>query len=209
MKQCIEQLCQELVALPRHGFNHRWQIKRYQALMQDTHAVVNRWPITQCSQATTWITAHTLSTVWLKWCLITLIKTTLDSSRKKMTIFSDGCCSQNKSKIPFFYLSQLTGGPATEHCYFGSRHGKSLCDSLGGTTKTAARSTMKARQAVISSAAEMVEFCQRTLQQPVSTTTDGTCVHRKRWFVELKNIKVNSSATLKTVPGTRKIIAWG
>lgn len=42
MKQCIEQLCQELVALPRHGFNHRWQIKRYQALMQDTHAVVNR-----------------------------------------------------------------------------------------------------------------------------------------------------------------------
>ena len=28
------------------------------------------------------------------------------------------------------------------------------------------------RQAVISSAAEMVEFCQRTLEQPVSTSTD-------------------------------------
>ena len=181
MKQCIEQLCQELVALPRHGFNHRWQIKRYQALMQDTHAVVNRWPITQCSQATTWITAHTLSTVWLKWCLITLIKTTLDSSRKKMTIFSDGCCSQNKSKIPFFYLSQLTGGPATEHCYFGSRHGKSLCDSLGGTTKTAASSTVKARQAVIavqlkwwSSAKELYSNQFQQLQmEPVSTGKGG------------------------------------
>ena len=32
-------------------------------------------------------------------------RTTLGPSLKKVIIFSDGCCSQYKSKIPFFYLT--------------------------------------------------------------------------------------------------------
>ena len=250
MKQCVEQLCQELMAQPRHEFNHKWQTKQYQALMQDTP---NGWVVTTFDFAENYrcdhqdqpqsayygyqqVTLHPVVMVYKRPCcgeqvsdnavftsdnldhsshfvncmtkmMFDHLKTTFGSSLKKVIIFSDGCCSQYKSKIPFFYLSQLTSGPAIEHCYFGSRHGKSLCDALGDTIKTAARRAVKARQVVISSAAEMVEFCQRTLEQPVSATTDGTCVHRKRWFVELKNIKfkVKSSAALKTLPGTRKI----
>ena len=36
IQDCVDQLCQELISLPRHHFNHRWQSKQYQAITQDT-----------------------------------------------------------------------------------------------------------------------------------------------------------------------------
>ena len=52
----------------------------------------------------------------------------------KVVIFSDGAASQYKSKLPFYYLLS-NDNIVVERCYFGSRHGKSQCDSAGGTIK--------------------------------------------------------------------------
>ena len=62
--------------------------------------------------------------------------------------FSDGCSSQFKSKVPFYYLlnSKNNLGHTTERAYFGTRHGKSVCDSLGGLVKKGASTYVASRQ---------------------------------------------------------------
>lgn len=54
--------------------------------------------------------------------------------------FSDGCAAQFKSKLPFYYPmnSKKDLGYTSQRCFFGTRHGKSQCDSLGGLVKTSA-----------------------------------------------------------------------
>ena len=50
-----------------------------------------------------------------------------------VTVFSDGCSAQYKSKVPFVHLTELASlypEMTTECHYFGSHHGKSLCDSV-------------------------------------------------------------------------------
>ena len=121
-------------------------------------------------------------------------------SLQKIIIFSDGCSSQYKSKVPFFSLSEMGGEIEVERCFFGSRHGKNLCDALGVTVKTAARREVKARKATIGNAADMVTFCQQNLGLPKQASG---CLHKKRWFREVRegNTRI-TAAKLKTVPGT-------
>lgn len=47
--------------------------------------------------------------------------------------YSDGSASQFKSKVPFHYLKHSP--TSMEQAFFGSRHGKSPCDGIGGTVK--------------------------------------------------------------------------
>jgi hypothetical protein len=67
---------------------------------------------------------------------------------QKVIIFSDGCSSQYKSKVPFAYLQQLPNklGVDMERGFFGARHGKNLCDALGEVIKTCARRAEKQKQ---------------------------------------------------------------
>ena len=67
---------------------------------------------------------------------------------------SDGCSSQFKSKAPFQYLSETENA---EHVYFGSRHGKSVCDALGGIVKSCATRFVRSRRG-------KNHKCRRTLQ---------------------------------------------
>ena len=39
----------------------------------------------------------------------------------KMVVFSDGCAVGNKSKLPFYHLSNACDNVAMERCYFGSK----------------------------------------------------------------------------------------
>ena len=48
---------------------------------------------------------------------------------EKMVVFSDGCAAQYTAKLPFYQLSNACDNVAMERCYFGSRRGKSACDS--------------------------------------------------------------------------------
>ena len=67
-------------------------------------------------------------------------------------IWSDGCAAQYKSKLPFYYISQ---NPDVQRAYFGSRHGKSPCDSCGGVIKTAVDEDVVGEGLTIQSAESM------------------------------------------------------
>ena len=60
----------------------------------------------------------------------------IEQQMRRMTqhvIFSDGCASQYKSKLPSHYSTNHAARPfQIERCYFGARHGKNPCDALGG-----------------------------------------------------------------------------
>lgn len=58
-------------------------------------------------------------------------------------VFSDGCGSQFKSKVPFSFVAKT---PHLQRAYFGTRHGKSSCDALGGIVKNTATKHVLARQ---------------------------------------------------------------
>ena len=61
-----------------------------------------------------------------------LHKNKVDIARE--VVFSDGCASQFKGKLSFHYLTQSKSdlGHHQERAFFGTRHGKSECDPLGG-----------------------------------------------------------------------------
>jgi len=67
----------------------------------------------------------------------------LGQTFEKKIVYSDGCASQFKSKIPFQFVAK---SPELHRAYFGTRHGKSPCDALGGIIKNAATRHIAARQ---------------------------------------------------------------
>ena len=110
---------------------------------------------------------------------------------------SDGCSSQFKSKVPFFF-TQL----GRERVYFGSRHGKNVCDGLGRTIKRSAERYVKARRGQIRDAKEFYQFCEDQLTQ--NNQTLGKCIHKKRTFTYSEDIDRPKVPDLVTVPGTTK-----
>ncbi|XP_060597247.1 uncharacterized protein LOC132751142 [Ruditapes philippinarum] len=95
---------------------------------------------------------------------------------EKEVLFSDGCASQYKSKLPFYFLSKH--GSNFERAYFGSRHGKGPCDGVGGVVKKSAETFVKGRQGVIRTPKEFFDYCQKYLQKGKSNITED-CVHKK------------------------------
>ncbi|GFN83321.1 hypothetical protein PoB_000982700 [Plakobranchus ocellatus] len=84
-----------------------------------------------------------------------------------LQIFSDGCGSQYKSRLPFYHLTELQGSHTSlkigRH-FFGSGHGKSLCDSCGGTVKNCASRAVASGKHVIQSAKDLLNFCKSELE---------------------------------------------
>ena len=124
-----------------------------------------------------------------------------------ITIFSDGCAGQYKAKVPFFYLTKMASNPAKlQRCYFGSRHGKSQCDPLGGVVKMAALRAVRGRRVTIQNAAEFFQFCTEKLTLPLSQP-EGCC-HTKRSFVLVKEEDIDrkvAAQDLETLRGTRML----
>ena len=112
---------------------------------------------------------------------------------------SDGCLSQFKSKNPFFFLSQSDG---MERIYFGSRHGKSVCDGLGGTIKTKVTKYVKSRAGKIRNAREFYEYCK---QSQVICTDGEKCQHKKRVFLFADKVERIELGELTGIVGTQKI----
>lgn len=84
-----------------------------------------------------------------------------------MHIFSDGCSAQYKSRLPFYHLSQLQAlhpNVRLRRHYFGAGHGKSLCDSAGGTVKNCATHAVASGRSVIQSAKDLLTFCNSELK---------------------------------------------
>ncbi|XP_012941528.1 uncharacterized protein LOC106012614 [Aplysia californica] len=129
------------------------------------------------------------------------------SGMSKLVIFSDGCSSQYKSKLPFLYLSRYVDcGISIERCFFGARHGKNPCDALGGLLKQAAFRAVQSRRCVIQNAVDLLHFAQDTLQINREDCA-GVCSHltRRYFLLEESEIVMGDSSRLKTVVGTREI----
>ena len=117
----------------------------------------------------------------------------------KQVFFSDGCSSQFKSKIPFSLMEE-----GAERAYFGSQHGKSACDSLGGIVKRAATQHVATGSGTISSSEDLYDFCQKNLQ---ITAKCGASTHKQRrfFFINKDDVKRPELQDLATLAGTREI----
>lgn len=117
-------------------------------------------------------------------------------------IFSDGCASQYKSAHTFMNLTELQADNRdlniSRH-YFGSNHGKSLCDSCGGTVKNAATRAVLSGDFIIQSADEMLDFCKEKL----SIHKHDGCCHKLRSFFQVKAEDLQRSENFfQSVKGT-------
>lgn len=123
--------------------------------------------------------------------------------------YSDGCSSQYKSKFAMYHLSDLQvkypNIAITRH-FFGSSHGKSLCDSAGGTVKNAAARSVLAGTSSIQSANDMFQFCNDKLLIPASS--DCSHIQSVRSFVLVARNDINRNKKfpgLKPLKGIRDI----
>ena len=126
---------------------------------------------------------------------------------QQLAVFSDGCAAQYKSKLPFFYMSDMKSPVEIVRAYFGSRHGKSPCDACGGVVKRAVEEDILSRQAFIKDAKTMFEHCvnMHSLPEEPSPTM---CCHKRRVFFLVQEEDVDRSmpsSELQTVDGTRKL----
>ena len=112
---------------------------------------------------------------------------------------TDGCSTQFKSKVPFLYMTQRSG---TECMYFGSRHGKSVCDGLGGTVKRCAERYVKSRQGKIRNAREMYDWA---VKLQTIEGDPGKCTHKKRNFLFADKIDRPEPSNLIGMKGTRQV----
>ena len=116
--------------------------------------------------------------------------------------YSDGCAGQFKSKKTFQHISESVDH-SVEKGYFGSRHGKSLCDSLGGIVKNQAAKYVRSRKGTIPDALALHQFCTKYLT--IDSDTESSCLHSKRTFFYIDNIprQSGSDENLLTVKGTQ------
>ena len=127
-------------------------------------------------------------------------------SVKKIVIFSDGCSTQYKSKMPFFFLAKDSSSIEIEKCFFGSCHGKSPCDSCGGLIKRFATQDVASGLVIIQNSAAMQTHLTEHHSLPRDGTSSSLCAHTRRSFVLINDIdRTIDSKNMKTVVGTQKL----
>ena len=110
--------------------------------------------------------------------------------------FSDGCAAQFKSKTAFHLMEDKW-----QKVFFGSRHGKNLCDGLGGLVKAKAELHVKSGAGNIRDASEFFEFCCKTLTEVDSKQ----CTHKQRMFFYVEDIEKPELPDLMPLQKTQKM----
>lgn len=136
--------------------------------------------------------------------------------------FSDGCSSQFKNRFNFLNLlhSEEDHGVTTEWHFFGTGHGKSACDGLGGNFKRMVYRRVIANDLIVDNAEKFIEtaklFATKTtlLEMKASEINKISKVVKKRWgkvtgiegtqsyhyfYASPKYGYVNASATSKCI----------
>lgn len=122
---------------------------------------------------------------------------------KKLTIWSDGCASQYKSKLPFANIAKRFGHADIdiEWHYFGSRHGKNQSDGESGVIKSKMSRLMIANKVYVDSAKDFAKAAAQNL-----SNIDGKS-QRHIYFVPSERIhstRMTTDNSLK-IKGSRKI----
>lgn len=130
---------------------------------------------------------------------------------KQIFLFSDGCSAQYKSKLPFAHLTEIAKNNPTltiERHFFGSHHGKSLCDSCGGVVKTRATNAVKSGREHIQNAEQMFRYCEKLIIDTESEDFEKKHILRSFELVHTEDLDRGvASDTYKTLPGTRGLHA--
>ena len=111
--------------------------------------------------------------------LYTYLKDVRKVTVKKHIQFSDGCPTQYKGRTAYHDLQNQK--LPSERCFFGSRHGKGPCDSIGAVVKNCASRYVKSRKGIISDAHGMFEYANTHLTINKDHSPPDT--HTKRTFV--------------------------
>ena len=83
----------------------------------------------------------------------------------EVIMWSDGCCSQYKGKLSFFYLNKLQDifpHLKIQRNYFGSEHGKGESDSETGIFSRQIKDAISSETCVIDNASQMCDFLRET-----------------------------------------------
>ena len=81
--------------------------------------------------------------------------------------FVDGCAGQYQGRKGFLHLTRL--GIPVQRFFFGTSHGKSPCDGLGGIIKRMVARAILRGDVTIESAHDFYKYCQEFLTTIVST----------------------------------------
>ena len=114
---------------------------------------------------------------------------------KHLTVWSDGCTAQYKSKEPLYNLSKSMGLPCdVTWNFYGSRHGKSESDGESGVVKTYLDTIVKADQHTLNTAKDVYQL----LTDSDRNITDGPS---RRHFYFMKGSTIDCMRKqMKTVP---------
>jgi hypothetical protein len=117
-------------------------------------------------------------------------------------VFSDGCAKEFKSKKPFYFVCQ----EKMERAYFGSRHGKSACDGLGGLVKSGATRAVATRDITIQNAEDMLNYGTGYLTKKIECSGSSKN-HKSRIFFLIGSIDRSAPLPpLNALPGTQKMM---
>jgi len=120
----------------------------------------------------------------------------------KHIFFSDGCAGQFKGKTSFYQLSKMPFKHIQERNFFGSKHGKSPCDALGGILKRKAEDFVRCRVGVLRNAEELFNFSKNELEIPFNCELGQ---HKPRVVMFIDSVEHADETKLLGFKGTQSI----
>ena len=122
---------------------------------------------------------------------------------ERVRYFSDGCAGQYKNRYNFVNLTHHYQyfGLQAEWNFFGTSHGKTACDGIGGTVKRAVARESMTRTVTghILRARDMFEFCDEKL----TTNIKFSLIEESEIAAMTKELAPRFAAA-RTIPGTQK-----
>ena len=120
----------------------------------------------------------------------------------KHILFSDGCAGQFKGRTSFYQLVKKQFHHTEERHFFGSKHGKSACDALGGLIKRKAEDYVKSRAGVLRNATELCIFAKDELKVHLNCEKGQ---HKPRDVIFIDSVEHGDDTELVSFQGTRSI----
>ena len=119
--------------------------------------------------------------------------------------FSDNCANQYKSRHVADWISRKKYPYQSN--YFCSQHGKGPSDGVAGRcTQLLAQAKKKGTALDVEDAASMIDFFQREVHSVGGPENDGMCVHKRRHFYVVNDIRRDmTTESAMTIKGTQKI----
>jgi hypothetical protein len=127
-------------------------------------------------------------------------------------VWSDGCSSQFKSKVPWYFVSrypEITDGCKCLWSFFGSGHSKGPHDGAGAVLKRFIRQKqLDVEGPKLQCAADIVNLLHEHLSGRPETSYNGgdrRPVHRTFWLVEVDDVDREHEYMVDTIEGTRDL----